>query len=115
MGSIQSSAVLELCVDLAPPVNVRIFPLGPTSVCSAGGGDDIVLVGRASNPISNVICADSTLSYQWYKDGISLDGETDDTLRRANTPANTGIYAVEVANACGAANRVFQEVGLVNE
>jgi hypothetical protein len=42
------------------------------------------------------------LSYQWYKDGVTIPNATDATLTFANVqPVNAGLYSVMVSNAYG--------------
>ncbi len=69
----------------------------------------------ASQPVSQITAAGApvtlsvnatggALSYQWFKDGALLAGETGSTLTIASpTAANAGSYYVEITNASGTA------------
>lgn len=42
------------------------------------------------------------LSYQWYKDGVAIDGATDQTYNiESATPSDTGLYQLQATNELG--------------
>lgn len=40
----------------------------------------------------------SSTTYQWYKDGIAINGATNKTYNIASTPSNVGSYSVKITN-----------------
>jgi pectate lyase len=55
-------------------------------------------------PVTFSVLADGTwpFTYQWYKDGVAIDGATDSALTLQNVqPANEAGYTVTVTNAAG--------------
>lgn len=81
-----------------------------TSLTIAEGGEPDV----SFDATSSVVCegttviipttnfGDPALGYQWYKDDIAISGQTSATLTLSGvTPAQAGIYTVEVINECG--------------
>ncbi len=67
----------------------------PLSLKVADGGTAKLGVVASGNPL---------LRYQWLKDGVTLPGETGDTLVLSNVqPAQAGTYCVLVTNHFGAA------------
>ena len=70
-------------------------PLPPAIVSSPGSqtvtvGNDAILQVRASG---------SSLGYQWYLNGVAIDGATQSTLYLANVQSgNAGTYTVQVSN-----------------
>lgn len=71
----------------APDVNVIVDDANPHI------GTEAVLTASISHELS-----DLTYTYQWYKDGEALDGETNSTL----TVSEAGSYTVEVVASDGA-------------
>jgi hypothetical protein len=61
-------------------------------------------INAGENVVFNVSATGAApLSYQWYCNGIVLDGETAATLTLAHvTAANAGVYTVKISNAAGA-------------
>ncbi len=52
--------------------------------------------------LSVVATGTRTLTYQWFKDGVALPGETATTLRLTNVlPTDGGTYTVKVTNVAG--------------
>ena len=81
-----------------------------TSSASLTVNEEVVV---ASTPVSLTNCPGSSasfsvnasgseLSYQWYKDGGVLGGQTSNSLTLVNlSAADAGIYSVVVSGACG--------------
>ncbi|MCG8696814.1 MAG: immunoglobulin domain-containing protein, partial [Bacteroidales bacterium] len=64
-----------------------------TATQTACNGDNISFVLTATG---------SNLSYQWYKDGVAIGGETSSTLNlNSVTAASNGDYRCNIANTCG--------------
>jgi|GEM_PF-6190433 len=56
----------------------------------------------AGDPLSLTVAADGATSYQWYKDGTMLSGETMATLDIAATISDdSGVYLAHAINDCG--------------
>ena len=88
VGSI-TSAPASLAFNLLPPIITSV----PQSQTVVAGTTMIFEVGAASP---------TPLSYQWYRNGESLPGQTNSVLTLANTTTNhSGSYVVMVANAAG--------------
>jgi len=68
----------------------------------------------AGTPVSFSVAATTpvgTLSYQWFKDGGALSGETSATLSIASAQiANQGAYYVAVSNQAGSTNSVSAQL-----
>lgn len=89
-----------------------------TNVCGSADSDAATLTVNTAvviteQPTSQQLCEGSLvifsvqttgtgpISYQWYKDGEELDGETQAAYTiAAITPAHAGAYSVEVTNVC---------------
>ena len=67
----------------APDVNVS------ADTTSIGEGENAVLAANVSHDLDSL-----AYTYQWYKDGKALDGETNDTL----TASEAGKYTVKVTS-----------------
>lgn len=79
--------------------------------------DTIIVFRNVANvaiqPVSQNVCAGSLtrlrvaasgigLSFQWFRDGVSIPGATDDTLTIPVTSiADSGSYFVNIVNSCG--------------
>ncbi len=84
-GSCESPrADIAVQVDAMPATPI-VVPNGNTSFCE---GQDVPLTSSTAT------------GYQWYKDGILLNGETN----AGYTAAQTGSYTVSVTNAAGCSN-----------
>ena len=70
----------------APDVNVS------ADTTSIGEGENAVLAANVSHDLDSL-----AYTYQWYKDGKALDGETNDTL----TASEAGKYTVKVTSDDG--------------
>jgi autotransporter-associated beta strand protein len=67
------------------------------SYTSVYPGANVVFTATASSNMGG------TLSYQWYKDGVALSGETGTTLSRSSvTLGSNGVYSVVVTDSAGA-------------
>lgn len=75
----------EIVVHPLPAPDIR--PLGPRVFC-ADAGESVVL---ETDP--------GFVSYQWFRDGVAIPGETDPSL----TATQTGAYSVRVVDANGCA------------
>jgi hypothetical protein len=62
-------------------LSVNVFTIGSPNVCQ---GDTILLVAQVASPAT----------YQWYKNGVVISGQTDDTL----FVTNSGSYQVQVVS-----------------
>lgn len=100
-GTIQSTAVVQICVETATPTNPNITPTGTQVLCSSGAGT-LTLTANANNPASNILCTTSSFTYQWFKNNGILAGETNKTLVLNSLVSNAGDYTVSIRNACGA-------------
>lgn len=82
-------------IQLAAPVAVPVISTQPASQVVAPGG---------SVTLSVTASGEGPLSYQWYKDGAALAGQTGPSLTLANAQASdAGNYTVVVTNALGTA------------
>ena len=72
----------------------------PATITTNPRSQSVAVGGTATLSVSAT--GSGTLSYRWFKDGVVINGETGNTLTRANaTAADTGQYQVEVTNAGG--------------
>jgi alpha-tubulin suppressor-like RCC1 family protein len=88
-GSVQASARLNVtAVPKAPAITTQPQPLR--------------LVPGDAASLSVAASGTAPLSYQWFRDGMALDGATTDTLEvPAAAAGDAGIYRVVVRNAAG--------------
>ncbi len=88
-GSVQASARLGVTpIPLAPAITSQPKPLR-------------LLQGEAAS-LSVVATGTGALSYQWYHDGVAIDGATADTLDLpAARAADAGTYHAVIRNAVG--------------
>lgn len=100
-GTIQSTVVVQICVETATPINPTITPAGAQVLCNTGAGT-LTLTANANNPASNILCTTPTFTYQWFKNNAALIGETNKTLLLNSLVSNAGDYTVSIRNACGA-------------
>ncbi|NJL12351.1 MAG: T9SS type A sorting domain-containing protein [Microscillaceae bacterium] len=112
-GTLTPVTVLELCVLIAPPINVSIQNNGSTTLCLTSGNPSLTLTALAENPNESLFCPTSVFLYQWYKNGSEIAGETQQNLLIPNELISAGIYSVVVANACGNANPVSITIDVV--
>ncbi len=76
-------------------IEVREFtaittPPQPTIICKGTGGQ------------LSVVAKGDKLSYQWYKDGVAMTGQTASTLKFFSAiPSDMGYYHVRVSGECG--------------
>ena len=84
--------------------NVSFEPIIPSCVPPAltiPPASQSVCPGETAEFFSDAV-GSAPLSYQWYKDGLELDGETGQSLSiQSVTPDDAGSYHVVVTNACG--------------
>jgi hypothetical protein len=103
---------------------VSVFPGGETKITSAGAltmktapaitVQPTNINGTVGNPFSVFVTAtgDAPLTYQWFKDGVVIDGATTETYSvTAAVLDNAGNYTCEVSNACG---KVVSNVAIVS-
>jgi hypothetical protein len=77
--------------------NATITIVYPPSITSQPTNVDVLVGSSASFLVTAT--GTGTLTYQWKKDGVNIDGETSDTLTITNTIiGDAGIYSVEVSN-----------------
>ena len=87
--------------------------------CGATSAQSCLTIGCSSpvittQPQATTICSGSTISlsttatgngltYQWFKDGVSISGATNSTYSLSSaTSANSGSYTVKITSSCGA-------------
>jgi|GEM_PF-3190123 len=89
-------AQLHQIASTQPPGFVEI------DVAGSQLGDRNVLAGQ---PVQFSVSAkgDGTLTYQWYRDGVAIQGATGTSLQFVATPAVAGRYTVNVQNAFSSA------------
>lgn len=95
-GTITGSVTIIICITNVPPINVSLEVPEISSLCTSGG-TPIVLNANAENS-GTLLC---TPTFEWYKDGVLLNGEESASLSISNTSSNTGTYTVRAKNACG--------------
>jgi hypothetical protein len=100
-GTTTSSTVIIICTETAPPINATITTNGVTSICTSGGGTDIILTATANNNSTNPVCSTPDFRYKWYKNNVLINGSNNATLTLGQQPTNAGIYRVEIYNSCG--------------
>lgn len=93
-NSAQSIKVFATGVYAPPtPLPLPVFTLQPTPAVTVVQSDDLTLVASASDAIT----------YQWYKDGVQLIGETSGTLNIYGfTFGQDGTYKLRAFNGDGA-------------
>ncbi|GAB5558790.1 MAG: hypothetical protein SynsKO_04370 [Synoicihabitans sp.] len=81
-------------------VNDEPEPSGDLSIVVPPVSQTIVPGGTATfSPTIGGAPEGSTVTYQWFKDGVAIPGETASTLVLANlSPTQNGLYAVRVAD-----------------
>ncbi|MDR1010630.1 MAG: carboxypeptidase regulatory-like domain-containing protein [Opitutaceae bacterium] len=94
-GTIESSTQVTVGEDPAHPL--PIITNQPQASVSTPAGTPVSLTVTATNPPP----ASGTLTYQWFKGGTALTGQTAATLNLAGVPADAGSYTVKVSNANG--------------
>ena len=87
-----STEHFEVTLVVAPEIT-----LAPT-------GDDLLCADQGNSHTFTVEATGTEpLSYQWFKDGVALSGETDQTFTIFDIDEEDyGAYTVEVSNSCGA-------------
>ncbi len=92
-GSVTSNSVTLTVTTPAPGGTAPAIVSHPLAVTAAAGGTAALTVVATGSPEP---------TYQWRKDGVSIAGATDATLRLTNTTAaNAGSYTVLVSNSVG--------------
>jgi hypothetical protein len=90
-GPAVSDYVFVRVVASAPPV----IALTPPATASVNAGRDFTLNLQVNDP--------ADVSYQWYFNGVALEGQTGSALMRTNVArADAGVYAVVASNRLGA-------------
>ena len=80
----------EAAVVVDEPVTITVQPGGATLL----QGEDAVMWALATGS--------EPLSYQWQKDGVALEGQTETSLNLANAvEADEGVYTVIITNPVG--------------
>jgi uncharacterized delta-60 repeat protein len=75
--------------------------------------EDTSLVANSATSISVEVDSQTTASYQWFKGGAPLSGETDATLSFASaSPSDAATYYVEVTNSAGTVSSAVITVAL---
>jgi len=97
-----------LAVSPPPSPPAPVFTLQPTTTLTIVEGNTLTLSTSASN----------TTGYQWYKDGISISGETTSTLTITNFGStDAGTYKVTAIGAGGSTDStnsvVSYDVGVI--
>ncbi|MEO1655964.1 MAG: hypothetical protein AAFU64_20655, partial [Bacteroidota bacterium] len=85
----------------SPPINVSIDSQGITSICTTSNSQMVDLIAQAENPDGGSLGLGSGFTYEWFKDGLLLSGETNQTLSVNNDLSGAGSYSVIVTNICG--------------
>jgi hypothetical protein len=99
-GNIQSTIVIQICVETAPPTNPTITPSGTQTLCNSGTGT-LTLTANAGSTTSNILCNTPNFTYQWFRNNVLINGQTNKTLVLTSSVANAGQYSVTISNACG--------------
>lgn len=90
---------LEITPVQCPSILATPVLSGPTSLCPGTTATFVAPAGAAS--------------YEWYKNGVLIDGETGSSLVIASvTESDAGDYSVKSVNACGIASAVSNTVSL---
>ena len=93
--------VAELTVAVAPVITQQ-----ETTANEVLEGGGIALTASVSGT--------PPLSYQWMRDGVEIEGATDQTLNLNNlTGADEGIYSVRIANAAGTVESEIASVSVI--
>jgi hypothetical protein len=89
-NSIEVVASRDAEVIVDEPISINFQPLG----ADIFAGDSATLFALASGS--------GPMTFQWMKDGVALDGQSNNTLVIENaTKANEGFYSVIIANSVG--------------
>ena len=103
IGTVDSTVVTVNVTEFAPPViTAQPQPL------TLSVGEQLSMAVAASGA--------GTLSYQWYKDGVALAGQTEESLRILSaSPTHAGTYKVRVSNAYGSVDSLSAVVTVITE
>ena len=65
----------------------------------------LTVIAPATITFNTTHAGTTPITYQWYKDGVSIVGKTDDYITITNTTtANAGVYTVSATNVAGVAS-----------
>ena len=91
--------------------NVKIPPGTPPAIARNPRPRDSKLAVGDSVSIATVASGSAPLTYQWWKDGVALAGQTNTTLNLTGlTTADSGNYTVVVSNAGGSVTSAVASV-----
>lgn len=100
-GSYTVTIVNAIGMVVSPAAQVTVRPPTPPTV-SINSGSSVVSTG-ATLFVSGSVGGTPPFTYQWFKDGAAITGETRTTFQRSIAqPADAGTYTLTATNAQGA-------------
>jgi hypothetical protein len=99
-GDYVVKAVLVLDPNAMSEATATVIIATPPSITGQPG--DATICEGQNGTLTVAASATGAITYQWYKDGVAIQGETNaDLVIASMTAAREGAYACVVATACG--------------